>query len=154
MLTAKDIMTTKPVTVTPETEVGKAAELMLQNHFNGLPVVSAAGKLVGVITQSDLVGQQKKFKTPSIFTLLDGYISFSSEKSLEKEIQRMTAATVGQAMSDDPVFVAADATLENIASLMVDEKLHTLPVVDSGLLIGIIGKEDVLRTLIASKSQG
>jgi predicted transcriptional regulator len=66
----------------------------------------------------------------------------------EQEIQRIGANTVAQAMTADPVTISPDTSLEEIASLMVDRKLHTLPVVESGKLVGVVGKEDILRTLL------
>ena len=148
MLKAKDIMTRNVVTVSPETKIDQAGKLLLEKHFNGLPVVDPEGRLKGIICQDDLILQQKKFPLPSVFTLLDGVIPLTSSKHLEKEIQKMAATTVGQAMTPDPVTVAPETTVEEIASLMVKKNIHTLPVVDGGKLVGVVGKEDILRTLM------
>lgn len=153
MLTAKDIMTPIPVTVTPETDIVEAAKLLLEKGYNGVPVVDGKGALVGILCQSDLISQQKKLKLPSLFTLLDGLIPLTSTQTLEREIEKMTAATVAKAMTPDPVTVDINAPLEDIATLMVDQKLHTLPVVEKGRLVGVIGKEDVLRTLVLSSKK-
>jgi CBS domain-containing protein len=148
MLKAKDIMTVKIVTVSPETKIDQAAKLLLENHFNGLPVVDRGGSLKGIICQDDLIVQQKRFPLPSIFTILDGVIPLSSPKHVEKEIHKMAATTVGQAMTSDPVTVDLETTVEEIVTLMVQKNIHTLPVVQEGKLVGIVGKEDILRTLI------
>ena len=148
MLKAKDIMTKKVVTVSPETKIDLAGKLLLENHFNGLPVVDPEGRLKGIICQDDLIVQQKKFPLPSVFTFLDGIIPLTSSKHLEKEIQKMAAITVGQAMTPDPVTVSPETPLEEIATLMVKKNIHTLPVVEKGKLVGVVGKEDILRTLI------
>jgi CBS domain-containing protein len=148
MLKAKDIMTVKIVTVSPETKIDQAAKLLLENHFNGLPVVDQGGSLKGIICQDDLIVQQKRFPLPSIFTILDGVIPLTSSKHLEKEIQKMAATTVGQAMTTEPVTVDPETTIEEIVTLMVQKNIHTLPVVQKGKLVGIVGKEDILRTLI------
>lgn len=147
MLTAKDIMTRNPVTLQPEADVSEAVRLMLENKINGLPVVDAGGRLVGVICQSDLIAQQKKFALPSFFTLLDGFFSLTSPDQLDKEVNKMTALTVEKAMTGNPISVQPDTPLDEIATLMVEQKLYTLPVLDKGLLVGVVGKEDVLRTL-------
>jgi len=148
MLKAKDIMTQKVVTVSPETKVHLAAKLLLEHHFNGLPVVDQEGRLKGIICQDDLIVQQKSFPLPSVFTLLDGFIPLSSSKHMEKEVQKMTAVTVGEAMTTDPITIGPETTLEEIAGLMVKRNIHTLPVVEKGKLVGIVGKEDIFRTLI------
>jgi CBS domain-containing protein len=147
MLKAKDIMTKDLISVTPDMEIVKAARILLDNGVNGVPVVDA-GKLVGILCQSDLIAQQKKLPVPSIFTLLDGFIPLASKKHYEKVLQKIAAATVADAMTPDPVTVHPDTPIEEIASLMVDKNFHTIPVVDKGKLVGIVGKEDILRTLM------
>ena len=153
-LTARDIMTKEPITVFPETEIGEAAKLLLDKKLNGVPVVDKAGKLVGILCQSDLIKQQKKLPLPSIFTLLDGFIPLTSMKHLEKEVRKITGTKVSDTMTPNPVTVPPDMTIQEIAGLMVDRKYHTLPVVDKGNLVGIIGKEDILRTLMSKGDVG
>ena len=151
MQTAKDIMTHDVITVSPDTDITQATRILLENRINGLPVVDAKSRLVGIVCQSDMIAQQKRIPLPSLFTLLDGYITLTSAKQFEKEVPKI--AGVEQAMTPKPVTVWPDTPLEDIASLMVGKKLHTLPVVDQGKLVGIIGKEDMLRTLMSGASQ-
>lgn len=148
MLTARDIMTINPVFVTPATKLTDAAALMLEHHFNGLPVVDENGALVGVVAQSDLVSQHKKLKLPSFFVLLDSVIPLASPKRFEEEFRRMAATIVGDIMTARPRDIAPDTPIADIASLMADQKYYTLPVVDNGKLVGVVGKEDVLRALL------
>lgn len=149
MLQAKDIMTRDVITVTPEMEIAKATEILLENKINGVPVVDDSGKLLGILCQSDLIAQQKKLPIPSIFSFLDGFISLSSMKAIEKEVQKIAAATVAHAMTSNPVTVQPDSSIETVAMLMVDNNMHTLPVIDKGRLVGVLGKEDILRTLMS-----
>jgi len=149
MLTANDIMTRDIITVSPDTGITKAAELLLENHINGIPVVESSGKLLGIMCQSDLVAQQKEFPLPSFFTLLDSFITIPSSKQIEKEIQKISAITVSQAMTPKPFTVSPDTGIDTLAALMVNKSFHTIPVVDGEKLVGIVGKEDVLRTLMS-----
>lgn len=151
MLKAKDIMTKKVIMVNPETEVIQAARLMLENHINGLPVVDDRENVRGIICQSDLIVQQKKIPLPSLFFLLDIAIPLTSTKNIEKEIKKMAAIKVMEAMSPDPVTVDPETSLEDIATLMVKNNIHTIIVTDQNRLVGVIGKEDILRTLIPIK---
>ena len=148
MLKVRDIMTTELITVSPEMEVVQATKLLLENRINGVPVTDETGKLVGVLCQSDLIAQQKKLPIPSFFTLLNGLIPLISKKNIEKQVQKIAAITVAQAMTANPVTVQPDMKIEEVAALMVDRNFHTVPVVDEGELVGIVGKEDMLRTLI------
>lgn len=149
MLKARDIMTKEVVTVYPETEIVQAANLMLKKHLSGLPVVDREGHLKGIICQSDLMAQQRKIPLPSFFILLDSTIPLTSSQQIENEIKKMAAITVAEAMTPDPLTVSPDAGLEDIATLMVKHNIHTVPVLEDGWLVGIIGKEDILRTLMS-----
>ncbi len=149
MLKVKDIMTREVITVTPDTEILKAARLLLEKRINGLPVVDEAGQLVGLLCQSDLVAQQKRIPLPSLFTLLEGFVPLTSMKRIDKEVEKIAAVTVSQAMTPDPVTVGPQTPIEEVAALMADKKYHTLPVIEDGQLVGIVGKEDVLRTLLS-----
>lgn len=151
MLKAKDIMTKDVITVSPDMEIISAAGLLIEHHINGVPVVEKDGKIVGILCQSDLIAQQKTLPIPSLFTFLDGYIPFNSLKKMEKNIQKIAALSVADAMTANPVTVSPETDIEQIATLMVDKNYHSLPVVDDGILVGIIGKEDVLQTLINKK---
>ena len=149
MLKAKEIMTTELITVSPQTEVLQAARLLLKHRINGLPVVDDEGVLVGILCQSDLIAQQKKLPIPSFFTFLDGLFTISSAKQIDKQVRKIAAITVEQAMTPNPVFVEPDTDIEAVAALMVDSGFHTIPVLEDGVLVGVIGKEDVLKTLTA-----
>lgn len=150
MITVQDIMSVEVITLAPDTDIAQAASVLLDNRINGAPVVEEQGRLVGILCQSDLVAQQKKIPIPTVFTLLDGYIPLSSSKQMEKQIRKIAALTVAEAMTPNPVTVKPDTSLETVAALMVDSNFHTLPVVEGSKLVGIIGKVDVLRTLLSA----
>jgi CBS domain-containing protein len=153
MLKVKDIMTREVKTVYPETEIIQAAKLLLSERINGVPVVNQAGELVGILCQSDLIAQQKSIPIPSLFTLLDGYIPLTLLNRLDREVEKIAATTVANAMTPNPITVDSDTDIEKVAALMVEKNYHTLPVVDGGQLVGIVGKEDVLRTLLVESEK-
>ncbi|MGD9826573.1 CBS domain-containing protein [Desulfobacter sp.] len=148
MKTAMDIMEKEVISITPETDITRAVEILLNNHINGVPVVDGDGMLKGILCQSDLIFQQKNISLPPILTFLDGIIPLSSSKKLEQEMKKIAASTVAQAMVVDPVTVTPDTPVSDIAALMVEKHFHTIPVVQDGKVVGIVGKEDVLKTLI------
>ncbi len=139
------------ISLSPDTEITKAVEILLNNHFNGVPVIDEKGLLIGVLCQSDLIFQKREIPFPPIFTILDGIIPLSSSKKLEKEFQKISATRVEHAMVTKPVSVQPDTPINEIASLMVEKHFHTIPVVEEKKLVGIIGKEDILRVLMAEK---
>ena len=154
MLKVKDIMTKDIITVTPDTEVFKAAKILLEKRINGLPVVDDSGKLVGILCQSDLIAQQKSIPIPSLFTLLDGFMPLTIMKRIDKEVEKIAAIMVEQAMTPKPVTVDPDADIEDVARLMVDKNFHTIPVLDGGKVVGIVGKEDILKILLSEPQTG
>ncbi|MCK5165539.1 MAG: CBS domain-containing protein [Desulfobacula sp.] len=151
MINARDIMETNVISVTPDTEISRAVKILLDNHINGVPVVNDKNEVMGILCQSDLIYQQKEMPIPPIFAILDSIIPLSSSKKLEESFKKISAITVEQAMVKNPVTVTADAPVSEIASLMVEKHFHTLPVVDGKKLLGIIGKEDILKTLISKE---
>lgn len=148
MITAKEIMEVNIISVTPDTDITAAAEILLKNHINGVPVVDEEGVLVGILCQSDLIFQQKTLSLPPILTFLDGIFPLRSSKKIEAELEKMAAITVSKAMAKDPVTVSPDTPISEVAALMVEKHFHTIPVVEDGKLTGIIGKEDVLRVMM------
>jgi CBS domain-containing protein len=148
MLKVKDIMTKELITVSPATEINSAAKILLEKRINGLPVIDDSGKLVGILCQSDLVAQQKRIPIPSVYTLLDSFIPLTSLRRIDKEVKKIAALKVEQAMTPDPVTIGPETDIEDVARLMVDKKYHTLPVMDGDKIVGIVGKEDVLKTLL------
>ena len=149
MLKVKDIMTKELITVSPQTEITIAAKILLEKRVNGLPVIDDSGKLVGILCQSDLVAQQKSIPIPSVFTVLDSFIPLTSLKRIDKEVKKIAALKVEQAMTPKPVTVGPETDIEDVARLMVDKKYHTLPVMEGDKIVGVVGKEDVLKTLLA-----
>ena len=152
MIKAEDIMETNIISVTPDTEIAAAVKILLNKHINGVPVVNDKKELVGILCQNDLIFQQKEMPIPPIFTILDSIIPLSSSRKLEEEVRKISASSVEQAMVKDPVTVAPGTPVSDIASLMVEKRFHTIPVVEGAKLVGIIGKEDILRTMISQNN--
>ena len=150
MMTGKVFMTTDLITLTPDMEIATAGRILLDNKINGAPVLDESGRLIGILCQSDLIAQQKKLPIPTVFTLLDSVIQLTSKKQIEKQVRKITALTVSNAMTPNPVTVRPDSGIETVAALMIESNFHTLPVLDNGRLVGIIGKEDVIRNLLST----
>lgn len=150
---ASDIMARDVICLNEDTDITTAVEVLLNNHINGAPVVNGAGEIVGILCQSDLVFQQKEIPVPPIFTILDGIFPLSSSKKLDAEFKKMAATRVADAMVREVTTVDPDTPLAEIASLMVEQHFHTIPVVRDNKILGIIGKEDILKTLIPSRGE-
>lgn len=147
MLTAKEIMTEKVITVDLELDVSELATLFWEKRIGGAPVIDKSGKLLGIVTESDLIDQSKKVHIPTIMTILDSIIFLENPAKLDRELKKMTGTKVKDIYSSEIVTVTRDTPMSELATIMSDRKLHTLPVVDGEKLVGVIGKGDIIRNL-------
>ena len=154
MLKAKDIMTKNVITVEPETPIKELAALLTRHRINGVPVVDKKKKLIGIVTEADLVDQNKQLHLPTIVTLLDGFFFLESPDKIKKQLKKMAGTKVADIYTEKVVTVEEDDPLDKIATIMADKRINTLPVLKDGDLVGIIGRGDVVRTLTGQpKSQ-
>ena len=147
MLYARDIMTAEVLTVTPETSISELSKTLENRQFGGVPVVDEGGRLVGVITQSDLVERAREMELPPAINILDFHIYLQIPSHLIQRVEKMLGTTVGDCMTRDPVTVAPDTPVSQIAALMAKQKVHTIPVLKGGKIVGIIGKMDLVRAM-------
>ena len=147
MLTARDIMTKEVVTVTLETSIRDLAGIITTHRIGSIPVVDSEGKLVGIVTESDLIEQDKSFHIPTVISLFDWVIYLESEKKFEKELKRMTARTVGDICAREVVTVTPATPVSEMADIMSGKKIHALPVVEEGKLVGIVSRIDLIRSM-------
>ena len=147
MLTARNIMTKDVITVTKDTPVSTLADILWENKISGAPVVDEKGNLLGVVTENDLIDQNKKVHIPTIMTILDSMIFLENPAKLDKELKKMTGSKVGDIYSTEVITVTIDTPMYELATIMANQKVHTLPVVEKEKLLGVIGKADIIRNL-------
>ncbi|HHN65983.1 MAG TPA: CBS domain-containing protein [Nitrospirae bacterium] len=147
VLKAADIMTRDVITVTPETSVEELGRLFIERDISGAPVVDSEGRLVGIVTENDLIKKERPFHIPTIIRIFDAIIPIESDSRVEEEIKKMTATTVQDICTRDVITVDVDTTLPEIAEIMTEKGVHLLPVMDGDRLVGIIGKKDVIRAI-------
>ena len=144
MLKAKDIMTKDVITVKPDTTIEELARTLMKNQISGAPVLDDKGKLVGIVTENDLISKNSRLHIPTILRLFDAYIPLGTSK-METDIKRMTANTVADICSKEVITIDSETSLEYIATLITERKIHLLPVLTEGKLVGIIGKKDLIK---------
>ncbi len=152
MLKAKDIMTSDVITVKKTTTLEDLARIIMHHHISGTPVVDDEGTLTGIVTENDLINQNKRLHIPTILRLFDAFIPLGTSK-LESEIKRMAASTVEDIYTKEVVTIDEEATVETITTIMAEKKIHLLPVLKEGKLVGIIGKKDIIKG-ISSEASG
>jgi CBS domain-containing protein len=146
---AKDIMVENVITVTKETAVKDAAKLLTEHKISGIPVVDSEKRLVGIITEGDLLYQGKKFHTPAFIELLGGVIFLENPYRFDQDLKKMTATRVENIMTSKVHTVKEDTPLDEIATIMVEREVNRVPVVDhSGKLVGIVSRQDLIRAMV------
>ena len=141
---AHQIMTRSVITTSPDTTILEAAKTMLQHHVSGLPVVDAAGKLVGIVSEGDFIrrseiGTQRKRGRWLKFLLGAGVAA--------TDYVHEHGRKVSEVMTTDPITVVEDATLEQIVTSMETNGVKRLPVVRGGKLVGIVSRANLLQAV-------
>ncbi len=146
---ARDIMSTKVVTVSPSTSVRDIAGLMVEKHVSGLPVLNDNGTLVGMVSEGDLlrrpeIGTQKHRRRWVSF--------FSGVDSQAREFTKSHALRAGDVMTKQVIHVSEETPLGDVVGLMEKHNIKRLPVLSDGKLMGIVSRADLLRALAARQA--
>ncbi|ATX82563.1 CBS domain-containing protein [Mariprofundus ferrinatatus] len=147
---ARDIMNENPPYCDLDTSVDEIARRFAEEDLSGMLVVDEEKRLLGVITESDLIDQQKNLHVPTAVALFDLVIPMG-EARFEDELARMQAMNAECLMNADVLTVNADTSLNEIASIMGDQKIHHLPVLDGESVVGVICKHDVIKALVEAR---
>ena len=147
MLKAKDIMTRKVHSVTPDTDVEELSRLFVETRVNSVPVIEEDGRLFGIVTDTDLVEQDKPLHIPTVVSIFDWVFYLESEKDFREEVQKITARKVRKICSRELVTCAPDTPVNEIAALMVENRVHLIPVIDNDRVVGVVARLDIIRSM-------
>ena len=142
-LSVGEIMETDWPTLGPESTVEDAIKLFAEARISGAPVVED-GRLIGIITEGDLILQDAEIKAPGFLDILGGLVPLGNTEEYRTEALKSAGVTVGEIMTDDPVTVAPEATLAETATIMAEQRKKILPVVEGERLVGVITRMDIL----------
>lgn len=144
---ASEIMATNGVTIGPDATVSEVVRRLLESRLEGLAVVDHGDKLLGVVTETDVVAKHAKPHVPVYLGIL-GYVLPIETHSNDEEVRHVLAVTAGDLMSDDVPAVSPDADVDDVATLMVEEGINPVPVVTGDRLVGLIAHTDIMRLLL------
>ena len=131
-MTVKRMMKKNPITTTAETSIVDVADILKENHIHRLPVLDKKGKLIGVITEKDIL-----HASPSPVSSLSVY-------EMPYMLSRLKVSNL---MTKDVRTIDPDTTVEEAAKIMVDDDLSCLPVIEGEKLVGIVSKSDMFKVL-------
>jgi CBS domain-containing protein len=147
MQTASTIMTTKVVTVSPETSVAEIARLLLEHQISAVPVVDGEHRVIGIVSEGDLLGRPPTGSQRGWWLRL-----FDEAAACLEEIATARHVKARSVMTSPAVTVEGQAPIDVLATLMRRRRVKRVPVVKDGRLIGIVSRTDVLDAL-ARKDQ-
>ncbi len=153
MSTVAEIMDREPATVSPDDDVRKVIGVLQAHDLPGVPVVDAERKVLGIITDSDLVisDEEADFHLPHYVNIMGGIVFLESTKHFEERAKKAFAATAADMMTADPLTVGPDEPAEHAARMISEKRHNRLPVVDDeGRLVGVVTRVDVLAALTGS----
>ncbi len=140
-------MTQNVLSVSPDTQVPDIARLLYRYNISGVPVVEN-GKILGIVTEEDLIIRTAIIETPHLFSLFDSVFYFGNKKEFEKELTTALATTARELMTTHVLTIREDATVQELATLMMKRDVNPVPVVDGhGQLSGIASRSDIVRLM-------
>lgn len=146
-LRVRDIMTTAVISAAPDTPVHEIARLMDERAISGIPVVDAQGRVVGLVTDLDLIVRNTRFEPPAFFQVLDGRIPLETPGHYKKRLRHMLGTEARDVMTEKVQTVGPDEEAEILSERMVRTRVNPVPVVEDGRLVGIVSRADVLRLM-------
>lgn len=148
---ASDVMKSPVVTVPLGTSLGEVANLFQQHGINGMPVVDADGRMVGIITEYDLIKKSRELRVVGLMDTAGWVSPHTKVEHIAKFVQGLCSVrdiTVDEAMTRDVVSVREDASLEAVARLMVNRKINRVPVVRDNRVVGMITRTDLVWAMV------
>lgn len=142
-------MTKEVVFVGLDTPVSDIARLLVKFNISGVPVVDQA-QIAGIVTEEDLVMRDVIVDTPHVFTLFDSVFYLGDRKNFDEEIHKILATKAGQLMSRKVVTISEEATVQELATLMMKEEVNPVPVIGlDGKLSGIVSRSDLVKLMVS-----
>ena len=148
MRTAADVMTKEVITVKKETSIRELAQIFADRRISSAPVVDDSGRFLGIVTESDLIEQDKNLHIPTVVSIFDWVIYLESDKKFEKELKKMTGQTVADIYCEDAATINLSTPLPAIADLLSSRKINAVPVLDGQQVVGIVARIDLIRSMI------
>jgi len=149
--TVAEVMTRNPITVRPEALLQEVIQTLAERRISGLPVVNESGKLLGVVSETDLMWRESGVTPPAYIMLLDSVIYLENPARYERDLHKALGQTAGEIMTPDPVTITPDKPLSDAARLMHERSIHRLPVLDTaGQVVGILTRGDIVRAMASA----
>lgn len=140
----KEIMTKEVITVDPDTPLHDVARLLFDHNLTGMPVVEKDGKVVGIVTEYDLMSRSDNTHLPTYLKVLSEF-DFHQAKPLKNVIEKVQELRVRDIMTERVIVLGPEEAVEEAAEIFSKQHINPLPVVEDGRLVGIISRADIVK---------
>ena len=149
-MVARDIMTKAVKVVDPSMRIREFAGFLIKENVSGAPVVDDAGNFLGIATEEDLIFQDKKVNLPTFLNLFSNIIPLGMART-EEELKKITGTDLKDVMQLEPQTISPEMSIEEIATLMSENKTYYLTVIEERKVVGIVTKRDLIRAVAKGK---
>lgn len=150
--TVADLMRTDVPTVSPGDSVALVARILASSGLPGIPVLEK-GEIVGIITEKDVIHRQANVDVPPVVPFLDAMFVADAGRDFQDDLRHVLAVTAGELMTHPVYNIKSTATIEQVATLMIDHGVNPVPVVNDQLqLVGIVSRADIVRVIARLES--
>ena len=145
---AKDSMTRDVITVGPKATVREIAEILVEHKISGLPVVDGEGRVLGMVSEGDLMHKEIAPKLPDALSILGAIIYYSGLKEYQEAFRKMAASTAEEIMTAKVIAVQLEDDVSQVGQIMLDKHIKRVPVLMGDKLAGIISRSDMVKMLL------
>jgi CBS domain-containing protein len=151
-LKVRDIMQRDVITVGPDTTVRELAEILAEHKISGVPVIDETRHVVGMVSEADVILQDADLHFPYYIQFLESVIFLESVSKFSERFRKAFASKVSDIMSKEVVWISADESVHDAATMMANQKVNRLPVIEGRILVGIVTRGDIVRAIAESKA--
>ena len=149
---ARDIMNKYVIIIQEDSSIEETARILTENNISGAPVVNKYWKIVGIVTEWDLLHHDTNPRAPAFLSILGAFIYIEGIDRYRDDFKKLAATITSEIMTKDLITVSGDVEIEYVAELMVKHGIKRVPVVENDIIIGIISRADIIKTM-ASKAK-
>ena len=142
----RDIMSREVITAFTDTSIEELAKILTENNISGVPIVGKDNKVVGIVTEKDIMYKDVEPRFPPVAEILGGLIYIGGVKEYNSQLKKFVATSAKEIMTKDVITVSDDDDIKEVAALMVEHNINRVPVLDSEeKLCGIISRADIVK---------
>jgi len=143
-LKTSQVMRKKPITIPSGATLEQAAKVLIKNNISGAPVVTKSGKLVGIVSEKDLF----KAIYPNLKDIIKHVSLWLDRKRVQHRVDAKKETLVNKIMTKDVITVQPKTPILKVGSLMLVNRIHRVPVVEKGKVVGVVGRRDIFQRLL------